>query len=271
MWPAPWTWYARPVTVADRLRSPDPEERLAGIAALVDRGSAGSGELAALAECLGHARKAVQRPAAQAFAALAARGAPVRGVLLAALESPLARQRWGAAFALSLLGELPAQALAVVLEALGAPDGDLRWAAADIVVRMKNLPGLADALRGLLRAGNAAQQKMALYCLRDLAVTSHELEEEIVAALGGADRDVRLAAIACLARLSSDRAAAAEHLIGALEGDDERARRAAAAGLGRLGERSERVIAALRRAGAGGDVALRRAAERALRQLGAAP
>jgi HEAT repeat protein len=255
------------MTLTARLRSKDAEARVAAIAVLAEQGRAEPEELDALAECLGHARKAVQRPAAEAFAALAARGFPVTEVLDRALRSTDVRQRWGAAFALSLVGEPPPRTLPVILDTLGADDGDMRWAAAAILLRLKDRGALVRGLRDLLRAGNAAQRKMALYCLRDLDARSPEVEEAVLWALGDEEFDVRLAAIATLARLSLDRAAAAERLLIALEGGTERERRAAAAALGALGERSERVLAALRSASAGADGSLRRAAEGALRRL----
>ena len=103
------------MTLADRLRAPDPEVCRAAIAELAERGRGTPEELAALADCLGAGRKAVERPAAEAFAALAARGVPVDEILRAALASPLPRRRWGAAFALSLAGDPPAASLPVPL------------------------------------------------------------------------------------------------------------------------------------------------------------
>jgi len=256
------------MTLAERLRAPDPDVCRAAIAELAAQGRATPGELAALADCLGAGQKAVERPAAEAFAALAARGAVVGDVLLAALASPLPRRRWGAAFALSLAGDPPAATLPVLLETLGVDDGDLRWAAAGIVVRLRDRAAPVEGLRALLTGGNAAQRKMALYCLRDLGTRTPEVEQEVLQALGDEDRDVRLAAIATLARLARYRGAAAANLVHALETGDERVRRAAAAGLGALGERSAPVLAALRAAGASADRSLRRAAEAALRQLG---
>jgi HEAT repeat protein len=255
------------VTLAARLRSEDAGACASAIAALAEQGRAEPEELEALAECLGHARKAVQRPAAEAFAALAALGVPVAAVLDRALASPDARRRWGAAFALSLVGDPPPRTLPALLDTLGADDGDMRWAAAAILGRLPDRAALVGGLRDLLRGGNAAQRKMALYCLRDLDARSPEVEEAVLWALGDEEFDVRLAAIATLARLSLDRGAAAERLLIALEGGTERERRAAAAALGALGERSERVLAALRSASAGADGSLRRAAEGALRRL----
>jgi len=256
------------MTLAERLQAPDPEVCRAAIAELAERGGATPEELAALADCLGAGRKAVERPAAEAFAALAARGVPVDEILLGALASPLPRRRWGAAFALSLAGDPPPATLPVLLETLGADDGDLRWAAAGIVVRLHERAALVESLRALVASGNAAQRKMALYCLRDLEARTPAVEQAVLHALGDADRDVRLAAVATLARLARDRGAAAAKLVHALETGDERVRRAAAAALGALGERSAPVLAALGAASASPDPSLRRAAEGALRQLG---
>jgi len=256
------------MTLAERLHAPDPEVCRAAIAELAERGGATPEELAALADCLGAGRKAVERPAAEAFAALAARGVPVDEILLGALASPLPRRRWGAAFALSLAGDPPPATLPVLLETLGADDGDLRWAAAGIVVRLHERAALVESLRALVASGNAAQRKMALYCLRDLEARTPAVEQAVLHALGDADRDVRLAAVATLARLARDRGAAAAKLVHALETGDERVRRAAAAALGALGERSAPVLAALGAASASPDPSLRRAAKGALRQLG---
>ncbi len=253
----------------EALRSPALEERRAAIDEIARRGSVGDGEFEALAECLGDARKAVQRPAAEAFAALAGRGVAVGHVLDAALRSASPRLRWGAAYALSLLGAPPEEAIPVLLEALGVDDGDVRWAAAGIVVGVRDRPALVDQLVALVRAGNAAQRKMALYCLRDLGARSPAAAAAALAALADEDAGVRLAAMASLPRLVEERGAAAAGLVAALASDEEGLRRAAAAALGSLGERSETALAALRGAADSPDRALRRAAERSLRMLAA--
>lgn len=257
------------MSLTERLRSVAVGDRLAAIAELHQRDRAEGSELGALVECLGHAEKAVQRGAADAFAALAAHGVPVEPTLRAALASPVARQRWGAAYAVSLLGDHPPLAvLPPLLESLGASDGDMRWAAAKIIVRLGDRPAVVEALRELLGAADPIGRKMALYCLRDLGVRAPAVEQAILRALADEERDVQLAAISTLVRLSTDRGEAAERLLEALAGGDERLCRAAAAGLGLLGERSESVLAALRAASASADGSLRRAATRALRQLG---
>jgi len=256
------------VTLTERLRSADPEARIAAIAALAARGAAAPDELEALAECLGHARKAVQRPAAEAFAALHAAGVGVDSILERSLQARDPRRRWGAAFAMALVGEPPARTLPVLLETLGADDGDVRWAAASILLRVKNRTRLIGSLVGLVARGTATQRKMALYCLRHLDARSAPVERAVAAALGDAAWDVRLAAIAVLPRVAVDRAAAAERLLAELAAPDVRFRRAAAAALGSLGHRAGPVIAALQGAAAGADPSLRKAAEGALGRLG---
>ena len=255
------------MTTTMGLRASDLATRLAALAALAASDAPSPDELGALAEALGDGRKAVERGAAETFAALARRGVAVERVLDEALASSLPRRRWGAAYALALLGDPPLRTLPVLLDALGVDDGDVRWAAAGIVVRLKERDATGRALLDLLRAGNGRQRKMALYCLRDLGARAVDVETAVVRALGDTDWDVRLAAITTLPRIAVDRRASAERLVTVLETGEIRERRAAAAALGALEERSAGVLAALRACGPD-DPALCRAAERALARLG---
>jgi HEAT repeat protein len=255
------------VTLADRLRSAVVEERQAAIGAVAGGERIDADAFDALAECLGHPRKAVQRPAADAFAALAGRGTPVHERLARIVEEGSPRQRWGAVYALARIGPLPPAAVPVLLEALGSDDGDMRWATAEMLLRLPEQAALVVRLRELIAAGNAAQRKMALYCLRDLGARTPEVEAAVLDALADEDRDVRLAAVTTLARLARVREVAAERLLVLLARDDVRVRRAVAAALGTLGEAAPRVLAALHSAAEGDDAALRRAAEGALRAL----
>lgn len=256
------------MSAPQRLRSADAAERLAAMADMVTPGAGADGEmLDALAACLGDARKIIQRRAAETFAALDARGIRVRDVLLRTLESDEARQRWGAAYALSLLGDTPPVTLPTLLEALGSDDGDVRWAAGNILARLRGDAAVPDALQHLLRTGNPAQRKMAAYCLRDLDARSPAVERALFAALDDPDTNVRLAAISCLGRLAVDRAMAARCLVDLLADPHVSVQRVAAAVLGPLGERSAAVRAALTTASQSGDPSLARAAERSLRLL----
>jgi HEAT repeat protein len=241
-------------------------ERLAAIAA---RRRADVSELALLLDALGAPTKAEQRRAAEALAAVASAGQDVRPVLEQGLADGSPRRRWGAAYACSLVGVPPAACIPVLLEALGSDDGDVRWAAATIVRTLPVSVGIVADLRTLARSTSPLRRKMALYCLRDLAVRADGLEAELVAALQDAEPAVRLAAMSAVTALAQDRAAAARAVAARLDDRDAGVRRAAAAALGRLGPAEPGILEALRRARDGTDPALARAAARSLVALGA--
>ena len=95
------------MTLADRLRSDAPDERRVAIAEIAARTAVDTGELESLVACLGHPAKAIQRPAADAFRALAEQGIAVEALLTTALDAPDPRLRFGAAYALARLGPPP--------------------------------------------------------------------------------------------------------------------------------------------------------------------
>jgi len=246
----------------DDLLADDVETRLAAIDRLGRTGARSPAALAALADLLGHARKPVQRRAAEAFAALARAGVAVRPWLERALGDASLRRRWGAAYTLSLLGAPPPACLPVLLETLADPDGDLRWAAAGIVLQMRDDPALEPALVGLLGGSGGAGRKMALYCLRDLPASSSGARAAATRALADPDVGVRLAAVATVAALAAGDAPGC--LVALLDDPDAGVRRATAAALARLAPHAPAVRDALERAAGRDDRALRRIALRAL-------
>src|SRR5262249_22285140 len=181
-------------------------DRLTAIAA---SRRAEASELALLLDALGAPTKAEQRRAAEALAAVAGAGQDVQPVLEQGLADGSSRRRWGAAYACSLVGVMPAACLPVLLEALGSDDGDGRWAAATIVRSFPAGLAIVAELRALARAPSPLHRKMALYCLRDLAARVDGLEAELVVALRDAEPAVRLAAMSAVTALAEDRAAAA--------------------------------------------------------------
>jgi HEAT repeat protein len=237
-----------------------PHARAAAIAALARREAPPSNaELDALTLCLAERSKLVQRRTAEAFAVLAARGIDVGRWLHPALAAVDMHRRWGAVYALSLVGPLPVAAVPTLVEIIGTPDGDLRWAAADL------LKGIAARQRAAVVAAliDAAcvpgpRRKMALYCLRDLDVG--EAVDVADAALADPATDVRLAALAAVAALDPDRPRVAARIAALVDDADPRMQRAAAGTLGGLGVRSAPVLDALSRAEASDDPSLRRAA-----------
>ena len=240
--------------------------RLAEIARLSQE-AANDAEVAFLIDCLGQPRKAIQRLAAQALAQAAVRGVAVAAALHRALDDALASRRWGAAYALSLIGPPPPAVLPTLLDVLGSADGDLRWAAADILKRL-GATATSDLLR-LAANGNAAQRKMTLYCLRDLRVVTKEAEAAARAALVDADAGVRLAALAALPHLVSECRAVAGWVLPLADDADPGVRRAAIITIGMLGLRTAEIEAVVRNAAQRvSDPGLRRAAERAMKMLG---
>ena len=217
---------------------------------------------------LGHARKAVQRPAAERLADAARDDATVRPRLVAELASVEPRRRWGAAYALARLEPAPEEAMPVLLDALASADGDVRWASARLLVRaVQHVPRLVADVRALVRASSSLQRKMALYCLRDLGDGAEVAL--LAAALADAEAPVRLAAMAAVAALLPPTPGTADLLAPLVDDPDPGVRRAAAATVGQVGVRTDAVDGALARACASGDAALERAAAQAVSRLAA--
>src|SRR5207245_5099602 len=126
---------------------------------------------------LGHGRKSVQRGAAGQLARFARTQPEIVTALLGKLADPDPRVRWTAAFTLAQLDLPEPTPLPVLMENLGHEESDLRWAAATAVLRLAaHHPPVIEELRRLAGAGNAVQRRMALYCLRDLAQTSPDVQ-----------------------------------------------------------------------------------------------
>jgi hypothetical protein len=245
----------------------DAERQRDAIDRIAAAGRADAADVDLLFDALGAARKPLQRRAGEVLATLAATAPALVARLEATLGDASLRRRWGAAWTLGRLGRPPAACLPVLEEAMADADGDLRWAAASLVVAMRGTPGLEQRLQALATQGNAPQRKMALYCLRDLAVPSAALDALAAGALADPEGTVRLAAMALAARLPADRPAVAERIAACLDDAEPGVCRAAAAVLGRFGERTPSVVTALTRAAGSDDAMLARAAAAALAAL----
>lgn len=224
-------------------------------------------EVATALDELGHARKAVQRPAAERLAEAAREDGAVRARLVDVLASADPRLRWGAAYALARLEPAPAEAMPALLEALGSADGDLRWASARLLTRaVQHAPHLIADVRALVRAPSSLQRKMALYCLRDAGDDADPAL--LAAALGDVEAAVRLAAMSAVAALLPRTGETADLLAALVADPDAGVRRAAAATLGQVAIRTPAVARALDGARASGDAMLERVAVQALSRLG---
>jgi HEAT repeat protein len=218
---------------------------------------------------LGHARKAVQRPAAERLAAAAREEATVRAALAARLASADERERWGAAYALAHVEPAPRDAMPVLLDALASSDGDVRWAAARLVVSaVRHEPALAALVPPLVGAATAVQRKMALYCLRDLGAAVAIDRAGIAPALADVDPAVRIAAMAAALAVLPHTDDLAERIATVLDDDEPGVRRVAAVTLGQLGIATPAVVGRLDAATSSEDATLAKAARAALSRLG---
>lgn len=254
------------MTRAERLRG-SAQERVAGLEEIAVAGAATIDEIEPLLASLGDERKAVQRRAAEAAAACARKDPALAERLEHLLASGPWRQRWGAAFALSLAGAVSLASLPTLLAALDSDDGDVRWAAGDLLKRLaaRDRSGVIAELVQSARTGAANQRKMALYILRDLR--SPEGAQPAFDGLAAAETAVRLAALSALVVLAHGQADAAHCIVPLLTDGDVRLRRAAAAALGQLNVATDAVRAALQAATQTDDPALQRAAHGALARI----
>lgn len=252
----------------------DPEAQLGAIAQIARTPDIRLSDAAvrALIRCLGAESKAVRRHAAEAAAMAVPHSPAIAPALHALLASASSRARFGAAYALGLIGgdAFDLRTADALYEALGDSDGDVRWAAHDLILRLGGeYPAQIRAgLLALAHRGAPDARKMALYCLRDLAPDGEEILAAATLASAADDTHVRLASLAILARLP-DRPQASAIAAQILESDPNLGvRRAAAAALGLISHASPRVIEALERAASRElDSGLSRAARSALKRL----
>jgi HEAT repeat protein len=264
-----------PDTVISALTSSSARARITALAGFVESSPAKlpPGVFAAIVNCLAAESKTVRRRAADALAAIARRDSTLVAALLTELSNREPRIRFGAAYALGSIDEnsLTLDAAAALCEALDDADGDVRWAAAELIVRLgRDHPEDVGArMIAMARSGKPVARKMALYCMRNLAIGSADALDAGLAAIQHDDAHVRLAALALLSACFTGHAGAAEQVRERLNTDhDPRVRRAAAVALGHLRSCSDHTLDALRRAGSQlADESLARAARASLERL----
>jgi HEAT repeats len=190
------------------------------------------------------------RAAVEALITLAANSPSVREKLNRRLAETGHRNYWPVAY---ILGHLPQPSRAVISALLGGLDhreADIRWAIGLLLVRLaKTEPSLIEPLIDLSVSGTAHQKRMALYCIRDLALADASSLMALFGALKDADPGVRVAAAICLkSRSDLDRDAKALLLDVYLKDPAMKVRNAAAIALAYLGEPSAEFLSALHEA-----------------------
>lgn len=204
-------------------------------------------EIARLIADLDHTDKPRIRAAVDALVPLAAQSAEIRALLDQRLHQPGHKTYWPAAYVLGQLSQPSRAAIQILLDALDHPAPDIRWAIALLIVRIAKGDGdLTKLLIDLCAGGTANQRRMAIYCLRDLALRDSASVSSFFAALEDSDPTVRVAAVIALKARSDVDAQGKDRLCEIYLRDvDPRARHAAAITLANLGAPTEEFLAAL--------------------------
>ena len=155
--------------------------------------------IAALIADLDHRDKPTIRAAVGALIHLAANSPSVREKLNRRLSAGGHRNYWPVAYILGNLPRPSRDAQSALLGALDHRDPDIRWASALLLVRIaKQQPELIDSLIHLSADGSCNQKRMALYAIRDLALSDPASLSALLTALHDAEPTVRVAAAICL-------------------------------------------------------------------------
>lgn len=257
-------------TVAEALRSPQAERRVAAMAGLAARALPPEpAELEAIVDCLRDGRSLVQRHAAESLACLERRGIGVEGPIRRLLASAEPRARWGAVYALFLIGTLGPEGIETLVESLGSDDRDLRWAAVEVLKKLAlgHRAAVVERATEVGCGGTLVQRRMAFYLMRDLEASDDAAVAATLQALDARDSNLRLAALAALTASRPNSMEVARRVATLVPDTDLRVARAAAAALGRLDRCPADVMDSLRRACRSTDASLRRAAQSSLARL----
>jgi len=218
---------------------------------------------------LDHPDKPAIRAAVDALIRLASDSPDARQLLNRRLSEPGHKNYWPAAYILGHFRDASAAVLQTLIEALDHRDPDIRWAVALLLVRLIKTDGsLVRFLTDLCASGTANQKRMALYCLRDLALTDPVSLAAMLRGLRDADASVRVAAAISL-RLRPDVDEAGKNLLLEvyLEDTESKVRHTAAIALATLGAPSARFLFALTAASESADDQTKKAALAALELL----
>jgi len=226
-------------------------------------------QAAALIAELDYADKPALRAAVDRLISLAIEFPQVQELLERRLSAAGHLNYWPVAYVLGHLPQPCAGALQALLGALDHREPDIRWAIALLLIRMgKSDRAIVQRLMQLSASGTVNQKRMALYCLRDLALSDAASQAALLAALRDGDATVRVAAAICL-RLRRDLTAEGKNALLRIysEDADARVRHTAAIALANLGEPIEEFLAALKQNRESEDQDTRKAALAALALL----
>jgi len=213
------------------------------------------GQIANLIAALDHPDKPTLRAAVDALIDRAQASADLKGILHQRLTAVGYKNYWPVAYVLGQLPNPSPECIGKLLEGLDHHEPDIRWAIALLLVRIaKEQADLVDQLIELCATGTANQKRMALYCIRDMALCDSASLTALIDALQDADPTVRVAAAICL-KMRPDVDAAKKNILLQiyLRDTDPRVRNAAAITLAALGSPSEEFMRALNTASESSD------------------
>ena len=226
-------------------------------------------EIADLIAALDHPDKPTIRAAVDKLIALAENSATLRQALHNRLGEADHRNYWPVAYILGHQAQPSGVVIRTLLDALDHREPDIRWANGLLLVRIARQVGaVVPLLIALCESGSANQKRMALYCLRDLALSDAESRQAILKALDDKEATVRVAAATSLkVRTDVDAAVRQKLLATYLHDADDRVKNVVAVTLASLGSPDEEFMRALQEASRSGNGQIKKSADAALRML----
>ena len=228
-----------------------------------------SREIADLIAALDHPDKPTIRAAVDKLIALAETSAELRNALNQRLNEPDHRNHWPAAYVLGHRNQPSGVVIRTLLDALDHREPDIRWANGLLLVRIaQREPAVVTLLIALCETGSVNQKRMALYCLRDLALHDAVSRRAMLQALDDKEPTVRVAAATSLkVRTDVDAAVRQKLLATYLHDADDRVKNVVAVTLASLGSPDEEFMRALNEASRKGNGQIKKSADSALKML----
>ncbi len=226
-------------------------------------------EITDLIAALDHPDKPTIRAAVDKLIALAETSETLRQALHNRLSEADHRNYWPVAYILGHQAQPSGVVIRTLLDALDHREPDIRWANGLLLVRIAQQVGaVVPLLIELCETGSANQKRMALYCLRDLALSDAESRQAMLKALDDKEPTVRVAAATSLkVRTDVDAAVRQKLLATYLQDADDRVKNAVAVTLASLGSPDEAFVQALKEASVSGNGQIKKSADAALKML----
>ena len=226
-------------------------------------------EIADLIAALDHPDKPTIRAAVDKLIALAETSETVRQALHNRLSEADHRNYWPVAYVLGHQAQPSGVVIRTLLCALDHREPDIRWANGLLLVRIaQQVAAVVALLTDLCATGSANQKRMALYCLRDLALNDEQSRAAMLKSLEDQEPTVRVAAATSLKVRSDVDIAVRQKLLAAyLHDADDRVKNVVAVTLASLGSPTEEFMQALNQASRSGNGQIKKSADAALKML----